>query len=189
MLATVVLFGLLLLATATDLVVHRIYNWTTYSGILLAWGMNMAGGLLARTQAMSPQRLAELGWIGLGPSVLGCLVCGFILLVCYVLFQVGGGDVKLMAMLGAFLGPDRGIEALLWTFVVGGCMAVIVLIWRVGTVRLLTRVLRQIVWTLRLGWWSPLTADERAQLQPPLYLAPSALAAAVIVRFGLVEMM
>jgi hypothetical protein len=39
------------------------------------------------------------------------------------------------------------------------------------------------MWMLRLGKWVPLTAAERAQLQPPLCLAPSALAAVVIVRF------
>ena len=33
--------------------------------------------------------------------------------------QVGGGDVKLIAMLGAFLGPEQGITAMLWTFVCG----------------------------------------------------------------------
>ena len=33
------------------------------------------------------------------------------------MFKVGGGDVKLIAMLGAFLGPEQGITAMLWTFV------------------------------------------------------------------------
>ena len=46
---------------------------------------------------------------------------------------------------------------------------------------------RQLLWLLRLGRPSPLTPEERALLQPPLYLAPSALAAAVIVQFQLVE--
>jgi hypothetical protein len=55
----------------------------------------------------------------------------------------------------------------------------------VGPIRLLARVLRQILWSLRLGRWSPLGEAERAQLQPPLFLAPSALAAVVIVRFSL----
>jgi len=63
----------------------------------------------------------------------------------------------------------------------------IVLIWRVGPWRLATRTLRQVVWTLRLGVWSPLTPEERAQLQPPLFLAPSALAAVLIVQFRLAE--
>ena len=73
---------------------------------------------------------------------------------------------------------------MLWTFVLGGCMGLIVLIWRVGPVRLLVRAIRQVLWTLRLGRWSPLTPEERAQLQPPLFLAPSALAAVLIVQFA-----
>jgi hypothetical protein len=55
-------------------------------------------------------------------------------------------------------------------------------------VRLLIRALRQVLWTLRLGRWSPLTPEERAQLQTRLFLAPSALVAAVIVQFSLVEL-
>lgn len=76
---------------------------------------------------------------------------------------------------------------MLWTFVLGGSMALIVLVWRVGPVRLIVRALRQVLWTLRLGRWSPLTPDERAQLQTRLFLAPSALLAAIIVQFSLVE--
>ncbi len=45
------------------------------------------------------------GWQGFGGSVLGCL-CGFAILVSfYVLGGMGAGDVKLMAALGAWLGP------------------------------------------------------------------------------------
>jgi prepilin peptidase CpaA len=105
------------------------------------------------------------------------------MLACFLVLQVGGGDVKLVAMLGAFLGPERGIEAMLWTFVLGAGAALVVLVWRVGPWRLLAQVFRHLFWMLRLGQWVPLTADERRQLQPPLFLAPSALAAVVIVVF------
>ncbi len=95
------------------------------------------------------------------------------MLLCFVLFKIGGGDVKLIAMLGALLGLEKGIEAMLWTFVLGGCMALVVLIWRVGPWRLIAGVFRHVVWTLRLGNWAPLTEAERAELQPPLFLAPA----------------
>jgi prepilin peptidase CpaA len=185
MLATVLLLALLLIAAITDLWRQRIYNWTTYTGILLALGMNAAGDVLVRIGTMDPEWLERLGWIGTAASLTGFLVCGFALLACYVFFQVGGGDVKLMAMIGAMAGPEQGILVMLWTFVLGACAALIILVWRVGAVRLIGRVLRQLLWTLRLGRWSPLTAEERAQLAPPLHLAPSALAAAVIVQFSL----
>ncbi len=171
MLTTVLLLGLILVATVTDLLWHKIYNWTMYPGILAALGLN------------------ALGWglTELLDGVVGLLACGFLMLFCYVMFRIGGGDVKLVAMLGAFLGLEKGIEAMLWTFVLGGCMGLIVLIWRVGPGRLIVRGFRQVFYTLRLGRWSPLTQQQRAQLQPPLFLAPCALAAVLIVRFSLLD--
>ncbi|MBN1909447.1 MAG: prepilin peptidase [Pirellulales bacterium] len=186
MLVTALLLALLAIATVTDVRGHRIYNWTTYPGILAGVGLNVLGSVLVETGLVEPARLASLGWIGWAPSLVGLALCGFVLLVCFVFLQVGGGDVKLMAMLGAMMGPDQGIEAMLWTFVLGACLALSVLVWRVGPWRLTVRVLRQVLYTLRLWRWSPLTEDERAQLQPPLFLAPCALAAVIIVRFGLI---
>jgi prepilin peptidase CpaA len=176
MLATILLLGLMLLATVTELARHKVYNWTTYTGMLAALGLSAAGLLV-----LDGTRISFL------ESLLGLLACGLVMLVCFAMFKVGGGDVKLIAMLGAFLGPDQGITAMLWTFVLGGCVGLIVLIWRVGPLRLVVRVLRQILWSLRLRRWSPLSESERAQLEPPLLLAPSALAAVVIVRFSLMD--
>jgi prepilin peptidase CpaA len=183
MLATILLLGLVLLATATDLARHKIYNWTTYTGMLAALGLSAAGSVWLYCGGGSEDQWQSWGWIPIWDSLMGLVVCGLVMLLCFVMFRVGGGDVKLIAMLGAFLGPEQGITAMLWTFVLGGCVGVIVLVWRVGPLRLAARVVRQVLWTLRLGRWSPLSESERAQLQPPLFLAPSALAAVLIVRF------
>jgi prepilin peptidase CpaA len=184
MLATVVLLGLLLVATGTDLLRHKIYNWTTYPGILAALCLNIMGAVLLANTALEPEQLERsVGYVGLRQSLIGLLACGLLMLVCYVMLKIGGGDVKLMAMIGAFLGLEHGIVAMLWTFVFGMCLALIVLIWRVGPLPLLSRVFRQIMWTLRLGRWNPLTEDERKQLQSPLFLAPCALVAVLIIRF------
>ena len=187
MLATVLLLGLILVATVTDFLRHKIYNWTTYPGILAALGLNAVGAVVLAATDVPEEQLRSLGWIGWQESLLGLLTCGFLMLVCFVMFRIGGGDVKLIAMLGAFLGLEQGVRAMLWTFVLGGCMGLIVLIWRVGPVRLTARAFRQMVYTLRLGHWSPLKAEERRQLQPPLSLAPCALVAVVIVRFSLLD--
>ena len=186
MVAQVLLLGLLGVASATDMRRHRIYNGTTYPGILAALALNALGTGLLRVDAIEEATLRRLGWIGLGESVAGFLACGLVLVVCYVLLRVGGGDVKLMAMLGAFLGWERGIEAMLWTFVLGGALALSILVWKVGVLKLLVSVGRHVLWTLRLGRFQPLTPDERAALQPPLFLAPSALVACVIVQFNLI---
>ncbi len=185
---TILLLALVFSAAATDVARHKIYNWTTYSGILAALGLSTAGAVLLAGGWVGEQRLREtLGWIPPTESLLGLAACGLPMLVCFLLFRIGGGDVKLIAMLGAFLGPEQGIEAMLWTFTLGGCAALIVLIWRVGPARLFAAVCRQLFWSLRLGHWEPLGDDQRARLQPPLYLAPCALAAVAIVRFGLVD--
>jgi len=186
MVAKVLLVGLLTVAAATDVLRHRIYNWTTYPGILVAVGLNALGSGLSAAAIVDQAALARLGWIGLAESLYGLLICGVVLLICYVLFKVGGGDVKLMAMLGAFLGPGQGVVAMLWTFVLGGCLGLIVLVWRMGPLALLGAVFRHLVWMLRLARPQPLTPEERALLQPPLFLAPSALVAAVIVQFALI---
>jgi prepilin peptidase CpaA len=185
--ATILLLVLMAVVTWTDITRHKIYNWTTYPGILAAFGLNGLGDLLLWSGFVSAERLQSWGWISLGSSFFGFLLCGLLMLVCFVFFHIGAGDLKLMAMMGALLGPQQGLEALLWTFVLGGCLGAILLIWRVGAWRLVVRVFRQIVWSLRIFHWSPLTEEERAQLQSPLFLAPSALAAVVIVRFGLME--
>ena len=188
MLATVLLLGLLLVATVTDLLRHKIYNWTTYPGILSALCLNAVvdvGGLVS-SDARQGQLEWWVGYVGFWQSLIGLLACGLLMLVCYVMLKIGGGDVKLMAMVGAFLGTEDwiAIEAMLWTFVLAMCLALIVLIWRVGPLPLVARTFRQVMWTLRLGWFSPLTEDERQQLQSPLFLAPCALAAVLIVRLS-----
>jgi prepilin peptidase CpaA len=163
-------------AAVTDFRNHKIYNWTTYPGILVAFGVHLFTDV------------GTSGWTGeyaaLQDSLKGFAVCGGLMLVSFVFFGVGGGDVKLMAMLGAFLGMERGIEALLWTFVLGAAIGISILIWRLGLWQLITRAVRHVMWSLRLANWLPLADEERKLLQFPLFLAPSAMMAVVIVCFG-----
>lgn len=186
MLLTVLVVALALVAAGTDFVWHRIYNWTTYSGIVVALAINAVG---SATGWATPDHAATrwIGWTGLPDSAAGFLACGFLMLVLFVFFRIGGGDVKLLAMLGAFLGLERGIETLLWSFVLGGAMGLVVLIWRVGPWTLVARSLRHAWCSLRFGFLAPLGEEERRELQMPLFLAPAALVALMIVRFDLLE--
>src|SRR6188474_3498588 len=99
--ATLLLFGLVVLAAWTDAARHRIYNWTTYPGIIAGLVLAAAGWLL-EWAAPSTARAWQpvVGWLTLGDAVGGFLVCGLLMLVCFVLFPIGGGDVKLLAMIG-----------------------------------------------------------------------------------------
>jgi prepilin peptidase CpaA len=188
MLLTFLLLVPMLIAAATDVARHKIHNWTTYPGILTAFAFHALGALLA-WRGVGEQRLASLGFIPISESLFGFAACGAVMLFSFALFRVGGGDVKLMAMVGAFAGPWPGVMVMLWTFVLGGCMGLCVLIWRVGLWRLSTRTFQQLMWSLRLGHWEPLSDADRAELQPPLFLAPCALAGVIIVQFRLIEML
>jgi prepilin peptidase CpaA len=72
-------------------------------------------------------QVAASGWGGLGTALLGTVVGFLVFLVFYLLGGMGGGDVKLMAGFGALLGTGRLLQAALFTALVGGLLAVVVL--------------------------------------------------------------
>ncbi|NDZ15974.1 prepilin peptidase [Variovorax sp. WS11] len=107
---TAVLIVLLVIAGITDYRTYRIPNWLTFGGATFA--------LVYKTViAVSP-----------GSALLmasGGLFLGFLLLLpLYMLHAMGAGDVKLMAMVGAFLGVDETLQAVLFAFVAGGVGAI-----------------------------------------------------------------
>jgi prepilin peptidase CpaA len=108
------MLAIVAVATFTDLRERRISNALSLGGALL--------GLLAN--------VASAGVLGAVLSVLGwglCLVC---FLPLYVSGGTAAGDVKLMAMVGAFLGPMDGFIACACALVAGGSLGFLVLSWR-----------------------------------------------------------
>ncbi len=143
-----------------------IYNWTTYPGILL--------GIVLQS--------LERGWEGLEDSLLGLLVCGGVMLFCFVFFpDLGGGDVKLIAMMGAGLGLYDGILAMLWTFVIGFVAGLAHLVWKEGAVKLTWRMLALIREAVVMRGRISHPPGEDSPLNRWLFLAPAALVALVIV--------
>lgn len=190
MLSTVCLLVFLSVATVTDVRSHTIYNWTVYPGILLALAISVGATLAGRDLIQGTA--FDVTWFGtpdVWSALGGFLSCGSIMLVCYVFFPggLGGGDVKLLAMIGTFLGVGQGLEVMLWTFVLGGCLGLGMLVWQVGIFQLVARLVTRVKSVLTSRSWLPLTDQEREPLQIRLFLSPAALMAVVIVRFGLLE--
>jgi prepilin peptidase CpaA len=110
---------LLVLCAYWDLRYRRIPNWATLPGIVLGLGIN---GLLS-------------GWAGMKTSGIGFLVGFGALLVLFVLGWMGGGDVKLMAAVGALKGYPFVVSALFYSLIVGVVIGVAMLIWNRKTLR------------------------------------------------------
>jgi prepilin peptidase CpaA len=108
---------LLVLAASIDINQHRIPNWLVLVGLCMAFLYN---GLCASSAQ-------ENGWL---LAIEGTLVGFFVLLPFHLVRAMGAGDVKLMAMVGAFLGPAGAFWAVLATFVAGGILAVAMLVWK-----------------------------------------------------------
>lgn len=71
------------------------------------------------------------GWAGVAHAGLGMLVGFSLFLPFYLARGMGAGDVKLMAAVGAFLGPGHAFFAALAVAIVGGVLAAIAA-WRDG---------------------------------------------------------
>jgi prepilin peptidase CpaA len=111
----IVLVALLIAAAVIDCRTYRIPNWLTFGGAVF--------GLLYNTAAH--------GFMAGLPPALGGLGIGLaMLLPLYALRVMGAGDVKLMAMVGAFLGSSEILYAVLFTFIVGGVAALAFGIYR-----------------------------------------------------------
>jgi prepilin peptidase CpaA len=98
------------IACVTDLRTRRIPNALTFGAAL--------AGLL--------YQLATGGIDGLGQAALGWVVGVVFFLLPFALGGLGGGDVKLLGALGAWLGPGDVAWLALYTGVAGGALAVVV---------------------------------------------------------------
>ncbi|AHF06870.1 A24 family peptidase [Desulfitobacterium metallireducens] len=68
------------------------------------------------------------GWAGLKESTIGALVGFGILLIPYLFGGMGAGDVKLLAVIGAFGGAHFVITSFLYGAIIGGVISVALLV-------------------------------------------------------------
>ena len=103
-----------LLAGGWDLRTGHIPNWLTYSGALAGLTLALWFGGLA----------------GLGISLAGFAIAFIPSLVLFSLGVLGGGDVKLLAALGALVGYPVIFDILFYSIVAGSALALAVIIWQ-----------------------------------------------------------
>ncbi|UFJ40793.1 A24 family peptidase [Brevibacillus humidisoli] len=103
----------LLIATYTDIRWRLIYNWLTLPGI----------AFFLIVYALSKPAF-------LGSSLLGVVLLGggSLLLALISNGQLGGGDIKLFALIGAALGWQAGLLITICTYLLAGCTALLVVL-------------------------------------------------------------
>jgi prepilin peptidase CpaA len=114
----IIVAALVLTAAVTDFRRRRIPNWLTLGGVLM--------GLLLHT--------ATGGWAGLGLATKGMLLGFGVYFILYVLHAMGAGDVKLMAAIGAMVGPSNWMAVFTATAVAAGVVAIVLMVAK-GRVR------------------------------------------------------
>lgn len=106
----VILSILLLIAALQDIRHYRIPNVLVFSGAVI--------GVLLNT--LLPQ---DMGGLGILTSLAGLGVGLVVLLPLYLLRAMGAGDIKLMAMIGSFVGPVSMLIITLYILLAGGVLA------------------------------------------------------------------
>lgn len=173
--------ALMIAAVACDLHSRRIPN-----GLVLA---GMALGLLFQTVAPSGGGLfvggSAGGAIGFGQALLGAAVGLALLMPMYALRTLGAGDVKLLGMVGMWLGAGPVAWAALWTLLAGGALALVVALGS-GMLRQVLANLNEMVLhsyvRARVGLGLGITAPERTTGRLPYALAISCGVAAEVGR-------
>jgi len=110
----VILTVILVYSLYTDLRCGKVYNYVTLPAALVGFVLNVA------FQGVDGAIVSIEGWaLGIG-----------LFLLPFVLGGMGGGDVKLLAAIGAFLGPELVFKCFVYTAIVGGVIAVFLLLRR-----------------------------------------------------------
>jgi prepilin peptidase CpaA len=150
-----------LTAGLTDLRWRKIPNWLTYPAIPAAIVLHWI--IAGRHAALLSLEGAALGLGLLLPFVL--------------LRSLGGGDWKLVGGLGAFFGPAKLFEVLVYTLLINGVMALCLVIWKRRLGQTLRNLGRMLAAFFRLHLpGSDLTIDN-----PEAAKVPFGIAAAIAV--------
>lgn len=136
-----------LLGAITDVHSARLPNRLTYSAVVAA--------LVLRT--------AFVGWTGLKSGLLGIGIAGGIFFVFHLVGAMGGGDMKMMAAIGAWIGRTHIVTVLIVIALAGGLLALVSIIIN----RNLTRTIRNAVRLVLFRFTAGLEPHPEMNVQAP----------------------
>ncbi len=95
-------------AVVSDIATHRIPNLLTLGGLVVGLAIHGASGFVEHGFLG--------GFRGVGFALLGAFACGIVPFFAWKKGEMGGGDVKLFAAIGALVGPAVGFDVEARTF-------------------------------------------------------------------------
>lgn len=110
----IVFIIVLVICGITDMLYQRVFNFITYPAILTGLVLNTLGS----------------GRLGFQASLIGFLIGFIVFFIMFLFAGMGGGDVKLMATIGALMGYPFIIYAGAFSGLFGFVMAIVVLFSR-----------------------------------------------------------
>jgi prepilin peptidase CpaA len=142
------------IAAVSDLRTGEIPNWLTFGALAAAPVAHMAVPL-------AKHATAHTALLEGGSSLLGALLCSVVPAILYRQDAIGGGDLKLLAAVGALLQPYLGLEAEMYSFFAAGLIAPAFLAYE-------GKLFRTMKNTLLLALNPLLPKKKRQQVEPAL---------------------
>lgn len=110
----ILLIGIVLVAAYFDLRVRRIPNVVNLAGLIMGLTLNTVFA----------------GWSGTAMAFCGLLAALCVYIPLYAVKGMGAGDVKLMAAVGAIVGPGNWLNIFLVTALIGGIAGLVLVLLR-----------------------------------------------------------
>jgi prepilin peptidase CpaA len=172
--ATVLLGVALLAALLAGAVVFDLGSRRIPNRLVLA-GIGLALALHAVATAFAIPALAGRQWWA---PLAGCVTGLAVLMPLHLLHAMGAGDVKLMAMVGSFIGAPAVLGAALCTLVAGGLLSLVFMLGRGVAAQTLANVR-----FLLTGWMLRAGSGQGVRLEP-LQATAARLPYAVAIALG-----
>jgi len=154
----IIIFTILIIALINDLFYKKIPNWLTYSSLM--------GGIFFQS--------IFRGFDGFFYSLQG-IGLGFALtFFIYLAGGFGAGDVKLMAAIGSFLGPKEIFLIFIFSSLLSGVYAIVLLSFHgfiLHTLKRYYKILKTLFFTRQLIYIPPLSGEKQLKIRFGIMIA------------------